>query len=162
MNKVILIGRLTKQPDLRYTPNGVAVATFTLAVTRDRKNKQTDEYETDFINCVVWQKQAETVANYVQKGHRLAVVGRWQTRNYEGNDGKRVYVNECLVESFDFIEQRNQQGGGNQSGYQGNQGNSGGGYGGSPYDHMPQNTRQNDDPFGNVPPIDINDDDLPF
>lgn len=105
MNRVILVGRLTKDPDLRYTPNGVAVATFTLAVNRAFANQQ-GEREADFINCVIWRKQAENVANYLKKGSLAGVDGRLQTRNYDGQDGKRVYVTEVLAESVQFLEPR--------------------------------------------------------
>ncbi|MCB2597429.1 single-stranded DNA-binding protein, partial [Listeria monocytogenes] len=93
MNRVVLVGRLTKDPDLRYTPAGVAVETFTLAVNRTFTNQQ-GEREADFINCVVWRKPAENVANFLNKGSMAGVDGRVQTRKYEGNDGKRVYVTE--------------------------------------------------------------------
>ncbi|EAE3185791.1 single-stranded DNA-binding protein, partial [Listeria monocytogenes] len=103
MNRVILVGRLTKDPDLRYTPAGAAVATFTLAVNRTFTNQQ-GEREADFINCVVWRKPAENVANFLKKGSMAGVDGRVQTRNYEGNDGKRVYVTEIVAESVQFLE----------------------------------------------------------
>ena len=103
MNRVVLVGRLTKDPELRYTPNGVAVATFTLAVNRNFSNQQ-GEREADFINCVVWRKPAENVANFLKKGSLAGVDGRVQTRNYEGQDGKRVYVTEIVAESVQFLE----------------------------------------------------------
>lgn len=103
MNRVVLVGRLTKDPELRYTPAGVAVATFTLAVNRPFKNGQ-GEQEADFIQCVVWRKPAENVANFLKKGSLTGVDGRVQTRNYEGNDGKRVYVTEIVAESVQFLE----------------------------------------------------------
>ncbi|WP_088362491.1 single-stranded DNA-binding protein [Bacillus cereus] len=176
MNRVILVGRLTKDPDLKYTPNGVAVATFTLAVNRSFANQQ-GEREADFINCVIWRKQAENVANYLKKGSLAGVDGRIQTRNYDGQDGKRVYVTEVLAESVQFLEPRN--GGNNQgSGNNGNQnfGNNGNqGFGNNGNQGFGNNGNQgfgnsgnqgfskNDDPFSNVgQPIDISDDDLPF
>lgn len=103
MNRVVLVGRLTKDPDLRYTPAGAAVATFTLAVNRPFKNTQ-GEQEADFIQCVVWRKPAENAANFLKKGSLAGVDGRVQTRNYEGNDGKRVYVTEIVAESVQFLE----------------------------------------------------------
>ncbi|WP_072219628.1 single-stranded DNA-binding protein, partial [Listeria monocytogenes] len=106
MNRVVLVGRLTKDPDLRYTPAGAAVATFTLAVNRPFKNAQ-GEQEADFINCVVWRKPAENVANFLKKGSMAGVDGRIQTRNYEDNDGKRVFVTEVVAESVQFLEPRN-------------------------------------------------------
>lgn len=102
LNRIILIGRLTKDPDLRYTPNGVGVAKFTLAVDRNFKNQQ-GEKETDFINIVVWQKQAENVANYLSKGKMAAVDGRLQIRSFEGQDGQRRWVTEVVAETVRFL-----------------------------------------------------------
>ncbi|MCU5081643.1 single-stranded DNA-binding protein [Bacillus cereus] len=156
LNRVVLVGRLTKDPDLRYTPNGVAVATFTLAVNRAFANQQ-GEREADFLNIVIWRKQAENVANYLRKGSLAGVDGRLQTRNYDGQDGKRVYVTEVLAESVQFLEPRNSGRGEQRNSPSqqpvgasfGNQGNSG--------------FAKNDEPFSNVgQPIDISDDDLPF
>src|SRR5690625_4794960 len=87
MNRAVLVGRLTRDPDLRYTPNGVAVANFTLAVNRPFTNQQ-GERDADFINCVVWRRQAENLANYMKKGSMVGVDGRIQTRTYEDQDGK--------------------------------------------------------------------------
>ena len=87
INRVVLVGRLTKDPELRYTPNGIPVSTFTLAVNRTFTNRQ-GEREADFINCVVWRKQAENVANYLRKGSLAGVEGRIQTRSYEAQDGR--------------------------------------------------------------------------
>ena len=109
MNRTILVGRLTKDPELRYTPSGVATASFTIAVNRPFKN-QAGENEADFINCVVWRKPAENVANFLKKGSLAGVDGRIQTRNYEGQDGKRVYVTEVVAESVQFLEPKNSQG----------------------------------------------------
>jgi single-strand DNA-binding protein len=103
MNRVVMVGRLTKDVDLRYTPAGKPVANFTLAVNRPFKN-QNGEQEADFISVVVWNKQAENAANYLKKGSLAGVDGRIQTRNYEGQDGKRVYVTEVLAESVSFLE----------------------------------------------------------
>ncbi len=105
LNRIVLIGRLTKDPELRYTPNGVAVATFTLAVDRLMKNAQ-GEKETDFINIVVWQKQAENVANYLSKGKMAAVDGRLQIRNFDGQDGKKRWVTEVVAETVRFLSPR--------------------------------------------------------
>ncbi|MDF0728504.1 single-stranded DNA-binding protein [Cytobacillus sp. S13-E01] len=172
MNRVILVGRLTKDPELKYTQSGVAVASFTLAVNRPFTNQQ-GEREADFISCVVWRKPAENVANFLKKGSLAGVDGRVQTRNFEGQDGKRVYITEVVAESVQFLEPRNS--GGNDQ-----QRSGGGNYGGSPqgqgysYGQQDQNqqkqrnnnqgyTRVDDDPFANDgQPIDISDDDLPF
>ncbi|KZD48059.1 single-stranded DNA-binding protein [Bacillus cereus] len=164
MNRVILVGRLTKDPDLRYTPNGVPVATFTIAVNRNFANQQ-GEREADFLNCVIWRKQAENVANYLKKGSLAGVDGRLQTRNYEGQDGKRVYVTEVLAESVQFLEPKRdgnsnytQQEKHQPSGQGFTQSGLGSGQSGSPFGNS-----NNDDPFSNVgQPIDISDDDLPF
>lgn len=170
MNRVVLVGRLTKDPDLRYTPNGVAVATFTLAVNRTFTNQQ-GEREADFINCVIWRKPAENVANFLKKGSLAGVDGRLQTRNYEGQDGKRVYVTEVVADSVQFLEPRSSASqdrggdfGGNQ--YGGDQRNQNYSYGQNQNQNQRNNqgyTRTNEDPFANDgQPIDISDDDLPF
>ena len=103
INNVVVTGRLTRAVDLRYTSNGTAFASFTLAVDRPFKN-QNGEKETDFINCVMWRKPAENLANYTNKGSLIGVEGRIQTRNYEGGQGQRVYVTEVLAERFTFLE----------------------------------------------------------
>jgi single-strand DNA-binding protein len=169
INNVTLVGRLTKDPELRYTPNGVATATFTLAVNRPFSNQQ-GEREADFIQCVVWRKPAENVANYLKKGSLAGAVGRIQTRSYDNNQGQRVYVTEVVCESVQFLEPKNSGGGQQQQ----NQGNYGNGFGGGQQQNNQQNNynqqnsgggggRFNDDPFANDgTPIDISDDDLPF
>src|SRR5690625_3231258 len=98
LNRVVLVGRLTRDPELRYTPNGVAVANGTIAVNRPFKNQQ-GENEADFINFVVWRKQAENLANYMKKGNQIGVDGRIHTRSFDGQDGKKVFVTEVLAES---------------------------------------------------------------
>lgn len=100
-----MIGRLTKDPDMRYTPNGTAVATFTLAVNRNFTN-QNGSREADFINCVIWRKSAESLANYCRKGTLIGVTGRIQTRNYENQQGQRVYVTEVVSERYQLLESR--------------------------------------------------------
>jgi len=159
INRVVLVGRLTKEPDLRYTPTGVAVATFTLAVNRTFSNQQGDR-DADFINCVVWRKPAENVANFLKKGSLAGVEGRIQTRNYEGQDGKRVYVTEVVADSVQFLEPRNAAA--NQGGSFGANPSNQGFNTGSPFDE-PFKPSTNDDPFGGSgKTIDITDDDLPF
>ena len=140
INNVVLVGRMTRDAELRYTGNNTAVATFTLAVNRNFKN-QNGEREADFINCVMWRQQAENIANWTQKGMLIGITGRIQTRNYENQQGQRVYVTEVVGETFQVMESRkDQQGGQSQGGYQsGGQSSYGGGY-----------------------PTDISDDDLPF
>lgn len=145
MNNVSLLGRLTKDPELKYTSNGTAVATFTLAIDRPFTNAQ-GEKETDFIQCVMWRKSAEVFANYHRKGDQTAIVGSIQTRNYENNQGQRVYVTEVVANSFSFIgskKDNNQQSQTQQTGFFG------------------AGTTQSND-FGNSQAISISDDDLPF
>jgi single-strand DNA-binding protein len=157
MNRVVLVGRLTKDPDLRYTPNGIPVATFTLAVNRNFK-KENGEQETDFINCVVWRKPAENVSNFLKKGSLAGVDGRIQTRNYEGQDGKRIFVTEVLAESVQFLEPKSRNESGNNhsnTNTRQNQNNTNTGEN-SGY------TRVDDDPFAGNGQIDISSDDLPF
>ncbi|KFN92419.1 single-stranded DNA-binding protein [Tetragenococcus muriaticus PMC-11-5] len=108
INNVVLVGRLTKDPDLRYTQNGTAVANFTLAVNRTFTN-QDGEREADFINCVIWRKAAENLANMVGKGAQIGVTGRIQTRNYENKEGQRVFVVEVVAGNFQMLESRNKQ-----------------------------------------------------
>lgn len=148
LNRVILVGRLTRDPDLKYTPNGVAVANFNIAVNRPFSNQQ-GEREADFINGVVWRKQAENLANYMKKGNLIGVDGRLQTRTYEGQDGKTVYVTEVVADSIQFLESKgNGQAQSNQQ-QQINAAN--------------REVGVQSDPFkGHGEPIDISDDSLPF
>ncbi|MBD2871766.1 single-stranded DNA-binding protein [Paenibacillus arenilitoris] len=173
LNRVILIGRLTRDPELRYTPAGVAVTQFTIAVDRPFTSGQ-GEREADFIPVVTWRQLAETCANYLRKGRLTAVEGRIQVRNYENNEGKRVYVTEVIADNVRFLESNREGGaareeGGSSnygsSGASGGGGNSGGGnasYGGG---NRSNNNSRNDsrDPFqDDGRPIDISEDDLPF
>jgi single-strand DNA-binding protein len=144
INRVILVGRLTKDPELRYTPSGVAVATFTLAVNRPFKNQQ-NETEADFINIVAWRQLAELCANYLKKGSQTALEGRLQTRSYENKEGKKVYVTEVVADNVQFLSPKK-----DENGAGGNPNRSG------------QGSR---DPFNfgdGGYPMDIPDDDLPF
>lgn len=152
LNRVILIGRLTRDPELRYTPAGVAVTQFTLAIDRPFTNSQTREREADFINIVTWRQLAETCANYLRKGRLTAVEGRIQVRNYDNNEGRKVYVTEVVADNVRFLES---SGAGREEGSVTSTENSGGNrYGGS---------REQQDPFlDDGKPIDISDDDLPF
>ena len=137
INNVVLIGRLTRDVDLRYTPSNIAVATFNLAVNRNFKN-QDSEREADFINCVMWQKSADNLANWTRKGMLIGVTGRIQTRSYENQQGQRVYVTEVVADNFQLLESRNKSA--NHS---------------SMDEQMPP-------AFENSQPMDISDDDLPF
>lgn len=103
-NNVVLLGRLTKDPEVRYTQSGTAVCSLTLAV--NRRFKQEGQQEADFIPVVLWGKTAETAGNYVSKGQRLLVRGRIQTRTYEANDGTKKYVTEIVGEEMEFIEKK--------------------------------------------------------
>ena len=103
INNVVLVGRLTRAVDLRYTSNGTAYATFTVAVERRFKN-QNGERETDFINCVMWSKAAENFANFTRKGSLVGIEGRIQTRSYDNQQGQKVYVTEVLAENFSLLE----------------------------------------------------------
>lgn len=105
INNVTLIGRLTRDAELRYTPNNIATAQFNIACNRNFKNAN-DEYDADFINCVMWREQAERFCNWTKKGMLVGIVGRIQTRNYENQQGQRVYVTEVVAESFQVLEKR--------------------------------------------------------
>lgn len=106
INRVVLVGRLTKDPEFRTTPSGVDVSTFTLAVNRNFKSKD-GEQQADFINCVVFRKQAENVKNFLSKGSLAGVDGRMQSRSYENKEGQRVYVTEVVCDSVQFLEPKN-------------------------------------------------------
>ena len=114
MNKAILIGRLTKDPELRTTPTGRNVCQFSVAVSRNFTNAN-GEGEADFINCVVWDKQAENLVKYQKKGNQIAVEGRIQTRNYDDKDGKKVYVTEILASNISFLDSKGTGATGNTS-----------------------------------------------
>ncbi len=136
MNKVVLIGRLTKDPELRYTGQGTPVASFSIAVNR-RKQKDKPQ-EADFINCVAWGITGENLSKYQSKGSQIAVHGRIQTRNYENKEGKRVYVTEVVAEEIEFL--------------------------GSKKDNASNNEFNQDFgvPLDDFHPIEEDDDDLPF
>lgn len=161
MNRVVLVGRLTKDPELRYTPNGVPVATFTLAVNRPFSNQQ-GEREADFINCVVWRKPAENVANFLKKGSLAGVDGRIQSRSYDNSEGKRVFVTEVVAESVQFLEPKGSQGQQGSQPFQGNNNNAGY-YGGGAQTQTRNPAQRDENPFASDgSQIDISDDDLPF
>ncbi|EHT3663725.1 single-stranded DNA-binding protein [Staphylococcus pseudintermedius] len=142
LNRVVLVGRLTKDPEFRTTPSGVSVATFTLAVNRNYKNKN-GEQQADFINCIVFRKQAENVNNYLSKGNLAGVDGRLQSRSYENQEGRRIFVTEVICDSVQFLESKNN----NQSNNQQQRGQA----------------PAQDNPFTNSNnPIDIDDEDLLF
>lgn len=191
INRVVLVGRLTRDPELRYTANGAAVASFTVAVNRQFTNSQ-GEREADFINCVIWRKAAENFSNFTNKGSLVGIDGRLQTRNYENQQGQRVYVTEVVVENFSLLESRaesekrnsgnnsnqapsyNNNNQSNQSPFGNNNNNNyGNNAGNGNFDNSNNNSNNNNqsnnsnnnsgDPFANnSKPIDISDDDLPF
>lgn len=167
LNRVVLVGRLTRDPDLRYTPSGVAVANFNIAVNRPFSN-QHGEREADFINCVAWRRQAENLANFMKKGSLIGVDGRLQTRRYEDQDGKMVYVTEVVADSVQFLEPRSAtQERGTTAGFQSNQNQfqNQGPFGGQSQEQSSSQSQgpSTEDPFQNDgEPIDISDDDLPF
>ena len=158
LNRVVLVGRLTRDPDLRYTASGIAVANFNVAVNRPFRNQQ-GEQEADFINCVVWRKQAENLAHYMRKGSLIGVDGRIQTRSYENKEGNMVYVTEVLAENVQFLEPKSAS----QRGDVSMPAN-------DPFQHhqAPQTTADVSDESSESPfqqdgeQIDISDDDLPF
>ena len=137
INNVTLVGRLTKDPELKHTPSNVAVATFSLAVNRNFKNQAGDR-EADFISCIMWRKQAENFANWVRKGALVGITGRIQTRSYDNQQGQRIYVTEVVAESFQTLEKKDNSA--NQS---------------SMENQMPPS-------FGASDPMDISDDGFPF
>ncbi|MDQ0351527.1 single-strand DNA-binding protein [Alkalibacillus filiformis] len=159
LNRVVLVGRLTKDPELRYTPNGVAVANFTIAVNRPFSNQQ-GEREADFINCVIWRRPAENLANYMGKGSMIGVDGRIQTRNFEGQDGKRVFMTEVVADSVQFLESKNS----NQGGQPGRTSNQSQQTNQSGFQPQQQDTKpKSENPFEDSgEPVDLSDDDLPF
>ena len=137
INNVVLIGRLTRDAELRYTPSNIAVATFNLAVNRNFKNDNGDR-EADFINVVMWRQQAENFANWVKKGNLVGITGRIQTRSYDNQQGQRVYVTEVVAESFQIIKKKD-----NSANHA------------SIENQIPPS-------FEKTNPMDISDDDLPF
>ncbi|WCK57631.1 single-stranded DNA-binding protein (plasmid) [Aneurinibacillus sp. Ricciae_BoGa-3] len=153
INNAVLTGRLTKDVELRYTPNGVAVGTFTLAIDRRTTNQQ-GERETDFIPVVVWRQQAELCSQYLKKGQQAAVVGRIQVRNYENGEGRRVYVTEVVAEQVQFLSAPT----GSNASAGSNATNSN-----ATHSNSSSSQQSNENPFaGDQRPIDISDDDLPF
>ena len=161
MNKVFLIGRLTRDPELRYTGSNTAVATFSLAVNRSYQNAQ-GEREADFINIVVWRKQAENVKNYLQQGSQVAIDGRIQTRSYDDNNGQKRYVTEVVADNVEFLGSKN-----SSSNSSNMKGSSKSNAEPTPYDfgdaQEPKGTDVDSNPFADFGAnIEISDDELPF
>ena len=154
MNKVFLIGRLSRDPELRHTTSGMAVCQINVAISR--RTGQGRDPETDFINVVVWDKQAENVAKYLAKGKQVAVEGRIQTRNYDNNEGKKTYVTEVVASNVEFLGSAN-----DNSRQQSNTMEE------NPFDSMPieeqTTTSVDDDPFATFgEKVEISDSELPF
>ena len=174
INRVVLVGRLTRDPELRYTTNNIANLRFTVAVNRQFTN-QNGERQADFINCVAWRAQAENMARFLKKGSLVGVEGRIETGSYQGQDGQMRYTTDVIADSVQFLEPRNAQPGGAQPGFGGNDN----------FNQFPGNSTGQSNPFpsgnnnvdtnpfpsqtGNMnstpdfnSTIDISDDDLPF
>ena len=155
MNKVFLIGRLSRDPELRHTTSGTAVCQINVAISRPVT--QGSEPQTDFINVVVWNKQAENVARYLSKGRQIAIEGRIQTRNYDNNEGKRTYVTEVIASNVEFLGSANDN---NRTNTNSNP------FDENPFDSMepPMDTTNVDnDPFASFgEKVEISDNELPF
>jgi single-strand DNA-binding protein len=151
MNKVILIGRLTRDPGLKTTSSGTATTTFSIAVDRNFVNQQTGQREADFINCVAWRKQAENIARYCTKGTQVAVEGRIQVRNYDAQDGTKRYVTEVICDNVTFLGSKSSNNSSfNESNYS------------EPSSDI-ETTNLNEDPYANMgDEVALTDDDLPF
>ncbi|MFK4949888.1 single-stranded DNA-binding protein [Lactococcus petauri] len=137
INNVVLVGRIVREPELRYTPQNTAVATFTLAVNRRFKNAK-GEREADFINCVIWRQSAENLANWAKKGALVGITGSIQVRNYENKEGQHVYVTEVLADNFQMLESSSNK-----------------------TEKGKTKSQQDKDPFAGSP-MEVSDDDLPF
>ena len=154
MNKVFLIGRLSRDPELRHTTSGTAVCQINVAISRPVT--QGSEPQTDFINVVVWNKQAENVARYLSKGRQIAIEGRIQTRNYDNNEGKRTYVTEVIASNVEFLGSANDN----------NRTTNNNGFEENPFDGMEpamDTTSVDNDPFASFgEKVEISDNELPF
>ncbi|MFJ7661997.1 single-stranded DNA-binding protein [Lysinibacillus sp. NPDC097162] len=167
INRVVLVGRLVADPELRYTPNGIASCKFRVAVNRPFKNE--GEQQADFISCVAWRKQAENLANFMKKASLIGLEGRIQTGSYEGQDGKRVFTTDVVADSIQFLEPRHSTGSAqNTPNYQSST-NTGGTNQNPPQGNYGSNNNQSsytsvdEDPFANTKaPIEVSEDDLPF
>lgn len=148
INHTVLVGRLTRDIELKYTGGGTAVANFTIACNRPFKSADGKE-EADFINCVVWRKAAENMSEYTRKGSLIGVTGRIQTRNYEGNDGKKVYVTEVVCDNVQYLDTKETSGSDKPAKKEA----------AAPVKDYPE---FNKDVFNKDDTIDITDDDLPF
>ena len=152
INRTILVGRLTKDPELKYTASNIAYARFTMAVNRSFASPN-GEREADFIGCIVWRKQAENMTRFVKKGSLIGVEGRIQTGSYDDKDGNRKYTTDVVCDSIQFLEPKTQQQNNNEQNYvpRENRGQD------NRYQERPSESRQQ-----NTPSIDVSEDDLPF
>lgn len=172
INRVVLVGRLTKDVEVRKTQSGLSVASFTVACDRNRRSQDNSQQTADFINCVAWRQSADFLGQYAHKGALIGVDGRVQTRSYDRNDGTKVYVTEVVCDSVQLLESKSQSqaraqnsgydNGFSQSNYN-NQNNGGYNSYNEPSYSQPQNQNngQNDN-YNNGAPLDISSDDLPF
>ena len=174
INRVVLVGRLTRDPEMRYTQSGIAVTRFTLACDRPFTG-QDGKREADFIDCVVWRKQAENVAQYLKKGSLAGVEGRLQISSYDDKDGQRRYRAEVVADSVRFLESRNASRSSDSDSYSSNSNTGGNGNAAGWGSQQQQNNSSSPapassssnsgfdaDPFSGGSSIDLSDDDLPF
>ena len=153
INRVVLVGRITKDPELRYTNSNLPFVNFTVAVNRTYAN-QNGEREADFVQCTIWRKQAENLAKFVSKGKLIGVEGKIQTRTYDDANGVKKYITEVLCDSVQFLEPKSQNQGGYSGQQQSNQNQN------NQYNQERQN--YNNQKQESTPSIDVSEDDLPF
>lgn len=164
ISRTVLVGRLARDPELKYTANNVAFVNFTVAVNRQFTNSQ-GEREADFIGCIIWRKAAENFANFTKKGSLVGIDGRIQTRNYENKQGNRVYVTEVVADNFSLLESRSESEKRNSENTNPNQAPSYNQSNNSNNNNNQSNnskTNMSDPVADNSKPMDISDDDLPF
>ncbi len=169
INRVVLVGRLTKDPELRYTTNGVAVVSFNLAVNSSFTNSQ-GEREADFISCVIWRKGAENFANFTHKGSLVGVDGRIQTSSYDNQQGQRIFRTDVILENFSLLEPKNQNGSTSSNNFSNQNSQSNYNQNANNFNNQSNTNNQyrnsnqkSKDPFqNNNGGIEISDDDLPF
>ena len=176
INRVVLVGRLTRDPELRYTANGAAVASFTVAVNRQFTNSNGDR-DADFINCAVWRKAAENFVNFTNKGSLVGIDGRIQTSSYDNQQGQRVYRTDVIVENFSLLESKAENERRNGNGFNNQKPQSNYNQGSNNYNNSRNSNNQNQygnnqsnkprnnssDPFkNNSGGVNVSDDDLPF
>ncbi|QHM61068.1 Single-stranded DNA-binding protein A [Pediococcus pentosaceus] len=159
INRTVLVGRLTNDPELKYTGNGVAVATFTVAVNRQFTNSQ-GEREADFIRCQMWRKSAENFCNFTHKGSLVGIDGRIQTRSYDNQQGTRVFVTEVVAENFSLLESKNSNQNNQSEQFEQNRPQNNGKNYQNQQNGQSSPNRNPNDPFNSMP--DIKGDDLPF